>query len=45
MFDGIAAVMAFIQKEMPLEKYQSECFKMAYAELEKQNPLVWSQRT
>ena len=45
MFDGIAAVMAFIQKEMPIEKYQSECFKMAYSELEKETPLVWSERT
>lgn len=41
--EGLNACMAYIAETMPLEYYQTENFKKAYAELEEIRPAVWSE--
>lgn len=41
--EGLNACMAYIAEMLPLEYYQTENFKKAYAELEEIRPAVWSE--
>lgn len=41
--EGVHACMAYIAERMPLEPYQTEGFKKAYAELDEAKPEVWSE--
>lgn len=41
--DGLHACMAYIAEMMPIEPYQTDSFKKAYAELDEAKPEVWSE--